>query len=102
MNQQDVDARNIERINKHLSNVTNFNNRISELKAENSVATTQNIISGISDLLTRREERSRFNKTLSAQTLANPNLPAEMFKEAGIWNKKMYDTYRKYNPLKQG
>lgn len=102
MNQQSVDARNIERINKHLSDVTNVNNKVSELKAENSVATTQNIISGISDLLTRREKRNQFNKTLSAQTLANPNLPAEMFREAGIWNEKMYNTYRKYNPLNQG
>lgn len=101
-NQQGVAARNIERVNKHLADVNNFNNKVSEFKAENSIATTQNIIGGISDLLTRREKRDQFNKTLSAQTLANPNLPAEMFKEAGIWSEDMYKTYRKYNPLKQG
>lgn len=95
MNQQTVAARNIERINKHLTDVTNFDNKVTEMRADNNVATVQNINQGVQDLLARRDRRTSFNKTLMAQTFANPNLPAELFYAAGIWDKNTYDMYRK-------
>lgn len=95
MNQQTVAARNIERINRHLTDVTNFNNKVTEMRADNNVSTVQNINQGVQDLLARRDRRTSFNKTLMAQTFANPNLPAELFYAAGIWDKNTYDMYRK-------
>lgn len=95
MNQQTVAARNIERINRHLTDVTNFNNKVTEMRAENNVSTVQNINQGVQDLLARRDRRTSFNKTLMAKTFANPNLPAELFYAAGIWDKNTYDMYRK-------
>lgn len=95
MNQQTVAARNIERINKHLTDVTNFDNEITKMRADNNVSTVQNINQGVQDLLARRDRRTSFNKTLMAQTFANPNLPAELFYGAGIWDKNTYDMYRK-------
>ena len=95
MNQQTVAARNIERVNRHLTDVTNFNNKVTEMRADNNVATVQNINQGVQDLLARRDRRTSFNKTLMAQTFANPNLPAELFYAAGIWDKNTYDMYRK-------
>lgn len=95
MNQQNVAARNIERINRHLTDVTNFNNKVTEMRADNNVSTVQNINQGVQDLLARRDRRTSFNKTLMAQTFANPNLPAELFYAAGIWDKNTYDMYRK-------
>lgn len=95
MNQQTVAARNIERINRHLTDVTNFNNKVTEMRADNNVSTVQNINQGVQDLLARRDKRTSFNKTLMAQTFANPNLPAELFYAAGIWDKNTYDMYRK-------
>lgn len=95
MNQQTVAARNIERINRHLADVTTFNNKVTEMRADNNVSTVQNINQGVQDLLARRDRRTSFNKTLMAQTFANPNLPAELFYAAGIWDKNTYDMYRK-------
>lgn len=95
MNQQTVAGRNIERINRHLTDVTNFDNDITKMRAENNVSTVQNINQGVQDLLARRDRRISFNKTLMAQTFANPNLPAELFYAAGIWDKNTYDMYRK-------
>lgn len=95
MNQQTVAARNIERINRHLTDVTNFDNKVTEMRADNNVSTVQNINQGVQDLLARRDRRTSFNKTLMAKTFANPNLPAELFYAAGIWDKNTYDMYRK-------
>lgn len=95
INQQTVAARNIERINKHLTDVTNFDNDITKMRDENNVSTVQNINQGVQDLLARRDRRTSFNKTLMAKTFANPNLPAELFYAAGIWDKNTYDMYRK-------
>lgn len=95
MNQQTVAARNIERINRHLTDVTNFNNRVTEMRADNNVATVQNINQGVQDLLARRDMRRALNNNLALKSFAAPNLPAELFYAAGIWDKNTYDMYRK-------
>lgn len=100
-NQQEVANRNLNQDYAYRASKNEFENKVRELHADNKVATVQNVVSGISDLLTRREQRNMFDKTLTAETLANPNLPAEMYLTSGIWSKKLYDQYRKAYPLKK-
>lgn len=100
MNQQRVFDRNLQQDYQYRAAKNAFENEVRNLKAENKVANVQNIVIGIQDLLTRREQRNMFNKTLTAETLANPNLPAEMYLKSGIWNKELYDMYRSQYPRK--
>lgn len=100
INQQRVLDRNLQQDYQYRAAKNAFENEVRNLKAENKVANVQNIVTGIQDLLTRREQRNMFNKTLTAETLANPNLPAEMYLKDGIWSKELYDMYRSQYPLK--
>lgn len=98
--QDDIMFRNLQQDYQYRANKNTFENEVRNLKAENKVANVQNIVTGIQDLLTRGEQRKMFNKTLTAETLANPNLPAEMYLKSGIWSKELYDMYRSQYPLK--
>lgn len=100
MNQQKVLDRNLQQDYQYRATKNAFENEVRNLKAENKVANVQNIVTGIQDLLTRREQRKMFNKTLTAETLANPNFPAEMYLKSGIWSKELYDMYRSQYPRK--
>ena len=100
INQQRVLDRNLQQDYQYRVAKNAFENEVRNLKAENKVANVQNIVTGIQDLLTRREQRKMFNKTLTAETLANPNLPAEMYLKSGIWSKELYDMYRSQYPRK--
>lgn len=100
INQQRVLDRNLQQDYQYRAAKNAFENEVRNLKAENKVANVQNIVTGIQDLLTRREQRKMFNKTLTAETLANPNLPAEMYLKDGIWSKELYDMYRSQYPRK--
>lgn len=100
INQQRVLDRNLQQDYQYRATKNAFENEVRNLKAENKVANVQNIVTGIQDLLTRREQRNMFNKTLTAETLANPNLPAEMYLKSGIWSKELYDMYRSQHPRK--
>ena len=100
INQQRVLDRNLQQDYQYRAAKNAFENEVRNLKAENKVANVQNIVTGIQDLLTRREQRNMFNKTLTAETLANPNLPAEMYLKSGIWSKELYDMYRSQHPRK--
>lgn len=100
INQQKVLDRNLQQDYQYRAAKNAFENEVSNLKAENKVANVQNIVTGIQDLLTRREQRKMFNKTLTAETLANPNLPAEMYLKSGIWSKELYNMYRSQYPRK--
>ena len=98
--QDDIIFRNLQQDYQHRAAKNAFENEVRNLKAENKVANVQNIVTGIQDSLTRREQRKMFNKTLTAETLANPNLPAEMYLKDGIWSKELYDMYRSQYPRK--
>ena len=100
INQQRVLDRNLQQDYQYIAAKNAFENEVRNLKAENKVANVQNIVTGIQDLLTRREQRNMFNKTLTAETLANPNFPAEMYLKSGIWSKELYDMYRSQYPRK--
>lgn len=100
INQQRVLDRNLQQDYQYRAAKNAFENEVRNLKAENKVANVQNIVAGVQDLLTRREQRKMFNKTLTAETLANPNLPAEMYLKDGIWSKELYDMYRSQYPRK--
>ena len=98
--QDEIAFKNLEQDYRYRTAKNAFENEVRNLKAENKVANVQNIVTGIQDLLTRREQRNMFNKTLTAETLANPNLPAEMYLKDGIWSKELYDMYRSQYPRK--
>lgn len=100
INQQRVLDRNLQQDYQYRAAKNAFENEVRNLKAENKVANVQNIVTGIQDLIARREQRNTFNKTLTAETLANPNLPAEMYLKSGIWSKELYDMYRSQYPRK--
>lgn len=92
--QDEIMFRNLQQDYQYRAAKNAFENEVRNLKAENKVANVQNVVTGIQDLLARRDQRNMFNKTLTAETLANPNLPAEMYLKSGIWSKELYDMYR--------
>ena len=95
LNQQSVAHANITDYNRWAEGRAAFRNAILEKKAENDVALIEGLNTGIQDLLGRREKRSMENKTITAMTLANPDLPIEVFYEQGLINKKTYEAYKK-------
>lgn len=99
LNQQTVANDNIKEYNEWAKQKAIFDNMILEKKAENNIATIGNINTGIQDVIQRKQKRKSENNTITAMTLSNPNLPAEMYYASGIWNKKLYDKYRKTYPL---
>lgn len=99
LNQQTVTNDNIKEYNEWAKQKAIFDNTILEKKAENNIATIGNINAGIQDIIQRKQKRKSENNTIAAMTLSNPNLPAEMYYASGIWNKELYDRYRKIYPL---
>lgn len=99
LNQQIVTNDNIKEYNEWAKQKAIFDNTILEKKAENNIATIGNINAGIQDIIQRKQKRKSENNTITAMTLSNPNLPAEMYYASGIWNKELYDRYRKTYPL---
>ena len=100
LNQQTIANKNIENYNNWAEGENAFRNAILEKKAENNIAMANNINAGIQDAVNKFSRRKNEFRTISAMSLANPNLPAEMLYASGIWNKKMFNTYRKAYPLK--
>ena len=101
LNQQSVADANIRDYNRWAQNKAAFDSAVLEKRAENNTALINNINAGIQDLITNRNKRDSEFRTLSALSLgSSPNLPAEMFYASGVWNKRMYDLYRKAYPLK--
>lgn len=101
LNQQSVADANIRDYNRWAQNKAAFDSAVLEKRAENDTALINNINAGIQDLITNRNKRDSEFRTLSALSLgSSPNLPAEMFYASGVWNKRMYDLYRKAYPLK--
>ena len=100
LNQQTIANKNIENYNNWAEGENTFRNAILEKKAENNIAMANNINAGIQDAVNKFSRRKNEFRTISAMSLASPNLPAEMLYASGIWNKKMFDTYRKAYPLK--
>lgn len=101
LNQQSVADANIRDYNRWTQNKAAFDSAVLEKRAENDTALINNINAGIQDLITNRNKRDSEFRTLSALSLgSSPNLPAEMFYASGVWNKRMYDLYRKAYPLK--
>ena len=101
LNQQSVADANIRDYNRWAQNKAVFDSAVLEKRAENDTALINNINTGIQDLITNRNKRDSEFRTLSALSLgSSPNLPAEMFYASGVWNKRMYDLYRKAYPLK--
>ena len=101
INQQEVTNKNIESYNTWAAGKAAFENSIVEQKANNRIAAINNINAGVQQLIGNIQQRMADQRTLTALTLGSPNLPAEMFYASGIWNKRMYDAYRRAYPLKR-
>lgn len=99
MNQQNITNSNIDAYNRWRENKATFDNVIIDKKSENVISTFNSINKGIQDTISSIEKDNAEDKTITAMSLANPNLPAEMFLASGIWTQQMYDTYRKSYPL---
>lgn len=101
INQQEVTNKNIESYNTWAAGKAAFENSIAEQKANNRIAAINNINAGVQQVVANIQQRMADQRTLTALTLGSPNLPAEMFYASGIWNKRMYDLYRRSYPLKR-
>ena len=101
INQQEVANKNIEAYNNWVAEKAAFENSIAEQKANNRIAAINNINAGVQQIVSNIQQRMADQRTLAALTLGSPNLPAEMFYGSGIWNKRMYDLYRRSYPLKR-
>lgn len=101
INQQEVANKNIEAYNNWVAGKAAFENSIAEQKANNRIAAINNINAGVQQIVSNIQQRMADQRTLAALTLGSPNLPAEMFYGSGIWNKRMYDLYRRSYPFKR-
>lgn len=101
INQQEVTNKNIESYNTWAAGKAAFENSITEQKANNRIAAINNINAGVQQVVGNIQQRMAEGRTLAALSLGSPNLPAEMFYASGIWNKRMYDAYRRAYPLKR-
>lgn len=99
MNQQQVANANVDAYNQYLSGLADFNNNKTLMRSNNWNTLINNLNSGVQDTISKVLQRRRDNQTISAMALANPNLPAELFYEQGLINKRTYDAYRKAYPL---
>ena len=82
--QDDIIFRNLERDYRYRTDKNAFENEVRNLKAENDVANVQNIVTGIQDLLTRRETRFADRQNRLAMLAAYPNVNPRLLKSMGI------------------
>ena len=100
LNQQEVANNNVKVYNAWQDKVNDFNNAITDKKAENLVGLTQGITSGITSTIGNVQQRIRDDKSILANALSHPNLPIEEFYHNGLISKRAYKAYRKAHPLK--
>ena len=100
LNQQEVANNNVKAYNAWQDKVNDFNNAITDKKAENLVGLTQGITSGITSTIGNVQQRIRDDKSVLANALSHPNLPIEEFYHNGLISKRAYKAYRKAHPLK--
>ena len=100
LNQQEVANNNVKAYNAWQDKVNDFNNTITDKKAENLVGLTQGITSGITSTIGNVQQRIRDDKSILANALSHPNLPIEEFYHNGLISKRAYKAYRKAHPLK--
>lgn len=84
LNRQSIANQNIANYNTYLTNKTNFENKIRELKGENKVNPINNINSAIQNTISTREKRRRDRNSLIAVIAANPNVNPQMLKDLGF------------------
>lgn len=84
LNQQRTAHANVDDYNRWQDNVTDFRNRILDLKGENTTNLISGLNSSIQDLLSSRENRSQFNESIKIMRAAYPNVADELLREHGI------------------
>lgn len=95
LNQQTVTDANIRDYNNWSEKKAAFRNAVLEKQAENDISLIETLNSGVQNLINNRQKRKSENQTIAAMSLANPNLPIEVFYEQGLVSKKTYDAYKK-------
>lgn len=90
-NRQDVRARNVTRYNNWLDDLQNVRNKQRIINAERSTGKLQNTIglfnnvnATLQDLLSRIEQRRRFNNTLSYLQSTAPNVDDRIMRDNGV------------------
>lgn len=82
--QDNIVFRNLEQDYRYRADKNAFENEVRNLKAENKVANVQNIVTGIQDLLTRRETRFADRQNRLAMLAAYPNVNPRLLKSMGV------------------
>ncbi len=93
LNRQTVADANIREYNEYLARRNQYQNTITEKRAENSVGLINNINAGIQNMLSNIDRRKAENRNIAAMALAHTDLPIELFVKAGIVSKEFGDWY---------
>lgn len=78
LNAQQVAAHNAQEYNKWAQGKAAFDNHVAELRAENSVGLTQNLVGSVRDLVTRFDVRRKEESDLEALRASNPHVAKYM------------------------
>ena len=84
LNQQAVAHQNVDSYNAWRDKVTEFDNSVREMKADNKVAFTSNINKAVQDTLDKREKRKQFRNNIRAYYAAHPNVNKKYLKHYGL------------------
>ena len=84
LNRQGITNQNINNYDTYFKDKNNFENKVRELKSENTVSLINNLNSGIQNVISSGEKRRRDRNSLLAIVAANPNVNPQMLKDLGF------------------
>lgn len=84
MNQQAVNARNIEQYNRWAAGKADFENKKREMLSENTISTIEGLNAGVQDLIGRIESRRNLNNSIAMYSASNPNVTGQILRDVGF------------------
>lgn len=84
MNQQAVNARNIEQYNRWVAGKADFENKKREMLSENTISTIEGLNAGVQDLISRIEGRRNLNNNIAMYSASNPNVTGQILRDVGF------------------
>lgn len=84
MNQQAVNARNIEQYNRWAAGKADFENKKREMLSENTISTIDGLNAGVQDLIGRIEGRRNLNNSIAMYSASNPNVTGQILRDVGF------------------
>lgn len=84
MNQQAVNARNIEQYNRWAAGKADFENKKREMLSENTISTIEGLNAGVQDLISRIEGRRNLNNNIAMYSASNPNVTGQILRDVGF------------------